>query len=150
MATFTSCTVFKPTSFSEEALQEELLTLDRKPITFQEIITNNKQKNKFIQIFANYCPQSQKSFKNVVAFQKKNPDVAYIFLSVDHSYHDWKRGLENIPVKGQHYYIPEKGNGSLGRFLKLKTIPRFLTINKKGRIMVYKTSKVSDKLQHKP
>ncbi len=138
-----SCTVFQPKHFTTEALNEELLTLERESISFQEVVKENKGKKIFVQIFANYCPVSQDSFEEVINFQKKHPDLAYVFLSVDHSYHDWKRGLEKIPVKGQHYYIQKKGVGELGKFLKLKTIPRFLVIDEKQQITVYKASKMS-------
>ncbi|TDQ30124.1 TlpA family protein disulfide reductase [Tenacibaculum caenipelagi] len=146
--TLTSCAVFQPENFTTEALREELLTLDRNPISLQEVLNKNKGKKKFIQVFATYCPVSQDSFDDVLVFQKKNPKIEYIFLSVDHSYFDWKRELENIPVKGQHYYIPKKGEGALGKFLKLKTIPRFLVLDETGKITVFKSSKVSEKLEN--
>jgi len=141
-----SCAVFQPKKITLGPLNEELLTLDRKSILFKEVLEKNKGKKIFVQIFATYCPYSQRSFKDVLNFQKKNPELAYIFLSVDHSYHDWKRGLESIPVKGQHYYIQKKGKGTLGEFLNLKTIPRFLVIDEDRSIKVFKSSKVSDKL----
>ncbi|MGG6231047.1 TlpA family protein disulfide reductase [Tenacibaculum sp. SDUM215027] len=144
-----SCSVFQPKEFTSASLNEELLNLEREPISFQKVLEKNKGKKMLIQIFATYCPYSQRSFDDVLLFQKKNPRLEYVFLSVDHSYHDWKRGLESIPVKGQHYYIQKKGKGALGEFLKLKTIPRFLIIDKEGKIRVYKSSKVSDKLQNK-
>lgn len=142
-----SCATFQPKHFSTDALNEQLLTLDRKPITFQEILDKNSGTEKFIQIFATYCPVSQDSFYDVLAFQKENPNKTYIFLSVDHSYHDWKRGVKEIKPKGQFYYIPKKGEGALATFLKLKTIPRFLNIDKNGKIKVFKTSQVSKKLK---
>ncbi len=141
-----SCAVFQPKHFTTEALNEELLTLERESISFQEVVKENKGKKIFIQIFANYCPVSQDSFEEVINFQKRYPDVACIFLSVDHSYHDWKRGLETVPVKGQHYYIQKKGEGYIGKFLKLKTIPRFLILDEEGSIEVFKSSKVPGKL----
>lgn len=141
-----SCAVFQPKHFTETSLNEELLTLERESILFKEVLKRNKGKKIFAQIFATYCPYSQRSFKDVVSFQKKNSQFEYMFLSVDHSYHDWKRGLESIPVKGQHYYIQKKGKGELGKFLKLKTIPRFLIVDEEGSIEIFKSSKVSDKL----
>ncbi|WP_407322445.1 hypothetical protein [Tenacibaculum maritimum] len=47
-----------------------------------------------------------------------------------------------MKVKGQQYYIPKKGKGALGKFLKLKTIPRFILLNKEGKIRVYNTADV--------
>jgi thiol-disulfide isomerase/thioredoxin len=147
MMIFVGCAAFQPKSFSKNALDEKLVTPERDSITLREVLNKNTNKDKFIQVFASYCPVSQASFDDVVAFQKEHPEKEYIFLSVDHTYHDWKRGLEYIKLKGQFYYIPKKGNGDLGKFLKLKSIPRFLKVDKKGTIKVYKTSKVSDKLK---
>ncbi|TYP97955.1 hypothetical protein C7447_103121 [Tenacibaculum adriaticum] len=144
---FVGCATFQPSSFSKSALDEKLVTLERDSITLQDILKKNAGKDKFIQVFASYCPVSQDSFKDVARFQKENPEKEYIFLSVDHTYHDWKRGLEYIKLKGQFYYVPKKGKGALGKFLKLKSIPRFLKIDKNENIKVYKTFKVSDKLK---
>ncbi len=142
-----SCGVFQPKVFTEKALEEKLVTIERDSITFKEILNKNKDKEIFAQIFATYCPVSQDSFEDVIAFQKENNNKEYVFLSVDHSYHDWKNGLKRMKVKGQFYYIPKKGKGALGKFLKLKSIPRFLKIDKNGVISVFKTSKVTDKLK---
>lgn len=149
ISSFASCGVFQPKQFSKEALQEELLTVDRKEVSLNDVLGKNQKQKKFIQIYASYCPISQDSFDDVVKFQEKNKNAEYIFLSVDHSYHDWKRGLESLKVKGKHYYIQKKGKGALGQFLKLKSIPRFLIVDKNGNILVYKTSKLSETLQQK-
>ncbi|MBE7628449.1 TlpA family protein disulfide reductase [Tenacibaculum piscium] len=142
-----SCAVFQPKYFSSDALSEKLVTIHRDSITLREIFQKNKNNKQFIQIFATYCPISQRSFKDVLEFQQKNPAIKYVFLSVDHSYFDWKRGLENIKknnnIKGEYYYIPKKGKGKLAKFLKLKTIPRFIMIDEKQKITLFKASKVS-------
>ncbi len=142
-----SCGAFQPKLFTEKALNEKLITLERDSITLHKILKKNKGTKVFVQVFAGYCPVSQDSFDEVLKFQKENPDTKYVFLSVDHSYHDWKHSLKNIKPKGQFYYIPEKESGDLGKFLKLKSIPRFLKIDEQGEIQVFKTSKVSDKLK---
>lgn len=144
-----SCAAFQPKEFNKEALNEKLVTIKRDSITLRAILTKNKGKQQFVQVFATYCPISQDSFDDVIAFQKKHPLVNYVFLSVDHSYFDWKRGLKNIKVKGEHYYIPKKGKGALGKFLKLKTIPRFMILNEEGNIMLFKSSSVSKQVKNK-
>ena len=149
LLTLNSCAVFQPKSFNKEALDEKLVTTERDSITLREVLANNKGTKQFVQVFATYCPVSQDSFDDVAALQKENPSIKYVFLSVDHSYFDWKRGLDNIKVKGQHYYIPKKGKGKLGAFLNLKTIPRFMIIDKKGEIKLFKSSSVSNKIKNK-
>ncbi|MFL0101483.1 TlpA family protein disulfide reductase [Tenacibaculum maritimum] len=139
---FTSCAVFQPKKFNDLSLEEKMVTTARDTITLGEVLEENSGKDSFIQVYATYCPFSQDSFKEVILLQEKYKDVNYIFLSVDHSYYDWKRGLEKMKVKGQQYYIPKKGKGALGKFLKLKTIPRFILLNKEGKIRVYNTADV--------
>ena len=142
-----NCASFQPKKFSQQALDEKLVTLDKDSISFQTILDKNSGKDKFVQIFASYCPVSQDSFDDVLKFQQENPEKEYIFLSVDHNYYDWKRGLKYVKPKGQFYYIPKKDKGALGTFLKIKSIPRFIKIDAQGNIKVYKTSKVSEKLK---
>lgn len=145
---FTSCAVFQPKEFSENALKVNLQTLERKEISFKEILEKNKGKKSFVQVFASYCPVSQDSFYDVLELQKQHPEINYIFLSVDHSFLDWKRGLEYVKPKGQFYYLPKKGKGALGKFLKIKGIPRFFIVDENGGISVYKSSKVSKKIKN--
>ncbi|MGB1042652.1 MAG: TlpA family protein disulfide reductase [Tenacibaculum sp.] len=144
-----SCAVFQPKKFSVEALNEKLVTEQRDSITLKEILKKNQGKKLFVQLYASYCPVSQDSFDDVVAFQKENPSIKCIFLSVDHSYFDWKRGLKDLKVKGQHYYIPKKGKGQLGEFLNLKTIPRFMVVDVNGKIKLFKSSSLSKKVINK-
>ena len=141
------CAIVQPKEFPEEVLNDKLLTLERDSISLKEVLEKHNNKSKFIQVFASYCPVSQDSFDDVLRFQKEHPEKAYIFLSVDHGYHDWKRGLEYVTPKGDFYFIPEKDKGVLGQFLKIKSIPRFINVDKENKIEVFKTSKVSDKLQ---
>ena len=136
-----------PKTFTNEVLNDKLITLERDSISVKEILNKNPDKDKFVQIFASYCQYSQNSFKEVLQFQKEHPEKEYIFLSVDHSYYDWKRGLEYVKPKGSFYFISEKDKGLLGQFLKIESIPRFLKITKEGNIKVFNTSKVSKKLK---
>jgi len=142
-----NCATFQSKTFPQEVLNDKLLTLDRDSITFKEILDKQPDKTKFVQVFASYCPYSQDSFDDVLKFQEENPDKEYIFLSVDHGYHDWKRGLQYVKPKGSFYFIPEKGDGVLGKFLKINSIPRFMNIDKNGTIKTFKTSKVTEKLK---
>lgn len=140
----TSCSVFQPKNFNSISLKETIISQSKDSLEFEDLIEAGKGKKTMIQIYASYCPFSQDSFKDVVVLQKKYSDVRYMFLSVDHSFYDWKRGITSMKVTGEHYYIPQKGKGVLAEFIGLKTIPRFLLIDEEGHITVFKTSKVSD------
>lgn len=143
------CSICKPSYFSKEALEDTLVTIDRDSITIQEIIGKYKGKKTYIQFFATYCPVSQRSFKAVKQLQKEYPNKNYLFFSVDHTFHDWKRGLESLDIKGTHYYLPKKGESKIAKFLKLKGVPRFMVLNEKGEIILYKATKISKTVKSK-
>lgn len=145
MLFFVSCS----TTFTKQVLNEKLQTIERGDISFGEILKKNKGKKTFVQVFASYCPVSQDSFHDVLELQKEYPDIHYVFLSVDHSFHDWKRGLKNIKPKGQFYYLSKKEEGELGKLLKLKTIPRFLVLDEYGKVLIFKSSSVSSKIKNR-
>lgn len=143
------CSIWQPAYFSEEALEDKLVTVDRDSITVQEIMEKYKGKKTYIQFFANYCPVSQRSFKDVKQLQKEYPNVNYVFFSVDHTFHDWKRGLKDINLRGEHYYVPKKGDSRVATFLKLRSVPRFVVLNEESKIILFKDTKVSKAVKHK-
>ncbi len=140
----TGCTVLQPKSFSQEALNTTLVSASKDSISLRKILRTYSAKKTVIEIYASYCPYSQNSFPKIKKLQEKTKDISYIFLSVDHSFYDWKRGLNSLKerVSGEHYYLVEKGKGGIGDFLKLETIPRFVLLNENGSIEIFKTSEV--------
>jgi thiol-disulfide isomerase/thioredoxin len=140
---FSSCSILQPKVFEEKSLEEQLTTLSRNSISWKEILAKENGKQTIIQIYASYCPYSQESLEEIETLQQQHKDIRYLFISVDHSIHDWQRGLKNINVTGEHYYLSKKEEGELGKFLHLKNIPRFLLLDKNGKIRIFNTSKVS-------
>lgn len=138
------CTVLQPKDFSQEALDAILVTTTKDTISLRKILRTSAAKKTVIQIYASYCPYSQNSFPKIKKLQEKTKDISYIFLSVDHSFNDWKRGLVSLKqkVSGQHYYLFKKGKGGMGEFLKLQSIPRFVLLNENGSIEIFKTAEV--------
>ncbi|PQJ20642.1 thioredoxin-like domain-containing protein [Tenacibaculum sp. SG-28] len=144
LITSVGCKVFQPKSFSQAALDATLVSTTKDTISLREILSASSANKTVIEVYASYCPYSQKSFSKIKKLQEKSNGISYVFLSVDHSFYDWKRGLSSLKekVSGAHYYLVEKGKGNLGEFLKLQSIPRFLLLREDGSIEVFKTSEV--------
>ena len=140
---FSSCGVFHPNNFHKAILNENLLTKQRDSIRLYDVFNTKNDKKTLILIYASYCPFSKKSLEETTLYQKEHKEVNYIFLSVDHSYFDWKREVERIATSGKHYYMPYKGRGVIGRFLKIKKIPRFMILDKGKKIKVFNSSEIS-------
>ncbi len=141
-----SCVSEKPKQFSKEVNLEMLIGLDNSKITLGEIIYNHKGKKILIDVWASWCKDCIIGFPKVKKIQKEFPDVVYLFLSADISNSSWKRAVKKYNLVGEHYNLPKGMNdGDFVDFINLGWIPRYMVIDEKGDITLFKATKVSDK-----
>ncbi len=145
LITFFSCNTEKPTQFSEEALNDTFITLQGESIQFKDILNKHKGQTILIDVWASWCRDCIKGMPKVKSIQEENPDVVYLFLSLDKNLNSWKKGIEKHQVKGEHYYMKSGWKGPFGDFLNLSWIPRYLVVDKEGNIKLYKAIKATDK-----
>lgn len=145
LALFLGCSFKKPTHFSQEALEELLIDLDNKQISLNTILNKNKGKKVFIDFWASWCKDCIKQLPYIEKLKKEYPNVVFLYLSKDKSIKSWKKSIKKFKISGQHYNLP-KGNkkGNIEKFIKLWQIPRYLIINEKGEIIIYKSLNIFD------
>lgn len=136
-ATF-SCTNAQKTSFSKEALSEKLLATDNGQIAFNDILKKYKGKTLVIEVWASWCGDCVKAMPKVKELQANNPDVSYLFLSADKTADKWKAGIEKHEIKGDHFMMNDGMKGVFGKAIDLDWIPRYIIIDKKGKIVLYR------------
>ena len=142
---FTSCAE-DPKEFSEVANLEMLIGLDDSKITLREVLYQQKGKKIFIDVWASWCKDCIAGFPQVAVLQKQFPDVAFLFLSVDRSNPSWKKAITKYNLKGEHYNLPKGMNeGDFVDFVNLNWISRYMVIDEKGRIKLFKSTNASDK-----
>ena len=141
----TSCNSQSPTQFSQEALNDTFISLKGESIQFQGILKKHKGQTILIDVWASWCRDCVKGMPKVKEIQKENPDVVYLFLSLDKNINSWKKGIDKHQVNGEHYYMQSGWKGPFGEFLDLDWIPRYLVIDKQGNIKLFKATKAKDK-----
>ena len=142
---FVSCSD-DPKEFSEEANLEMLIGLDDSKITLREVLYQQKGKKIFIDVWASWCKDCIAGFPKVKELQKEFPDVAFLYLSVDISNPSWKRAIERYNLVGEHYNLPKGMNeGDFVDFVNLNWISRYMVIDEKGQIQLFKATDPSDK-----
>ncbi|WP_272150007.1 TlpA family protein disulfide reductase [Tenacibaculum aiptasiae] len=141
-----SCTMENPTTFSKEALEDVFITLNKEEVTFDTILTKNKGKKILIDVWASWCIDCLENLPKVKKLQRENPDVVYLFLSLDRDLKSWRNSVERLGIKGQHYYMKSGWEGKFGDFLGLSWIPRYVLINETGGIEVFNATKATDNL----
>jgi thiol-disulfide isomerase/thioredoxin len=135
-----SCTNAQPKTFSAKALKGKLTDLNGAEVTFKSVLKAHEGKTILIEVWASWCGDCVKAMPKVKEIQAENPDVAYVFISMDKSVEKWKAGIEKHAVTGDNYWVNDaKGmKGSFGKSIDVDWIPRYIVINKKGEVVLYR------------
>ena len=132
----TSCQA--QTEFSKESLTAKLINSENQGITFEEILKQNQGKTVVIEVWASWCGDCVKNMPQVKKLKEKYSDVAFVNLSCDKTFDAWKSGIEKHEVTGENYLIPDGMKGEFGSSIKLDWIPRFIVIDKEGKIVLFR------------
>ena len=145
LLTMISCTQAQETAFTPEALNAIMKTLEGKEITFKDILAQYKGKTVIIDVWASWCPDCIKGMPKVYALQKQFPEAVYLFLSYDRYDDKWKEGIKKYKVVGENYHVGTKMNeGAFSKAIKLDWIPRYMVVDKTGKIALFKAIEADD------
>ncbi|MFY0603219.1 MAG: TlpA family protein disulfide reductase [Flavobacteriaceae bacterium] len=145
LVTFFGCSLEKPSQFSKESLTENFISIEGKEISIGTILNQYKGKKVLINVWASWCKDCIVGLPNLKKLQEENPTVVYLFLSLDRNIMSWKSGLDRFDIKGEHYFMKEGKKGAFGSFLNLWWVPRYVAVNEKSDITLYKATKITDK-----
>ncbi|WP_348812709.1 TlpA family protein disulfide reductase [Flavobacterium maritimum] len=133
-----SCSNAQKSAFSKEALAETLLAADGNQIAFQDIIKKHEGKTVVIEVWASWCGDCVKAMPKLKELQANNPDVAYIFISMDKTVDKWKSGIEKHQLKGDQFMANDQMKGVFAKAIDLDWIPRYIILDKTGKIVLYR------------
>ena len=133
-----SCTNAQNKEFSNESLSKKIISIDNKEISFEEILKKHNGKVTVIEIWASWCGDCVKAMPKVKEMQADNPNVDYVFISMDKSFEKWQAGIEKHELKGYHYWATDGMKGEFGKSINLDWIPRYIILDKKGKIIIYR------------
>ncbi len=140
-----ACAQPNETEFKKEALENLMLTTSNDKITFQEILNKYEGQTIVVDVWASWCSDCIKGMPKVKALQEKYPDATYLFISMDKTYEAWVKGIEKYEVKGEHYMATDGMKGIFGKSISLDWIPRYMVVDKDGKIALYKVIEADDK-----
>ena len=128
-------------SISEVAMEE----VTGKKITLKEVLKRYEGKTILLDFWASWCGDCIESFPYMQDYKDSNPnDVAFLYISVDKDRRRWLEAIETYGLEGDHYYLTEGMKGNLGQYIGLNWIPRFMVINSKGDIELWKATRADD------
>ena len=137
-ATFSCTSNAQKTKFSEEALSETLLAIDGSQVAFKDILKKHKGKTLVIEVWASWCGDCIKAMPKVKELQANNPEVDYVFISMDKTVDKWKAGIEKHEMKGDNFMANDQMKGVFAKAIDVDWIPRYIILDKKGKIVLYR------------
>ena len=144
VTTLLSCQNRVETQFSEAALNDEFVTLNGDTVLFKTILEKHLGNTVFIDVWASWCKDCLEGLPSVKELQAKHPKVDFVYLSLDKTQKTWKKGIDRLEIKGDHYFMQSGWKGAMGTFLDLDWIPLYMIIDKQGSIKVFKAIKTTD------
>ena len=138
------CAQKEETSFKKEGLENIMVNTNNQPIAFSEILKKYEGKIIVVDVWASWCSDCIKGMPKVKALQEKYPEATYLFISMDKTYEAWLKGIEKYEVKGEHYLTSDGMEGVFGKSINLDWIPRYMIIDKTGKIALYKVIEADD------
>lgn len=132
-------------TFTKEGLAEKMLTLNGEEISFNDILKKYEGKTIVIDVWASWCKDCIAGMPKVKALQENyKKKIVYLFISMDKNPEAWKKGIEKYNVKGEHYLVSDGMKGVFGKSINLDWIPRYMIVDKKGKIVLYKAIDAAD------
>lgn len=135
---------FAQQKFSNEALNYKMELLNGKNQTFKKVLQKYKGKNVLIDVWASWCPDCIKGLPKVKELQEQFPDVVFLFIDMDKTTEKWKAAIEKYDLKGEHIYAEGGMKSAFGKAITLDWIPRYMLVNKKGEIIVFRAITADD------
>lgn len=126
------------TQFSKEALHQKLENEQGKSITMQEILNQHKGKILVIDFWAGWCQDCIKALPKAEELEKNNPNVDFVFLSLERSKEGFDKSLERFSRKEkENYWFSTGWKNDFNNYVELNWIPRFMVIDQKSQIAKY-------------
>ncbi|MGV0756306.1 TlpA family protein disulfide reductase [Empedobacter brevis] len=136
-------TVMK-TEFPEAALEDIVVTSEGDSVTIEKAFSNYKGQIVLLDLWATWCGDCIKNMPALKALHEKNPDVTFVYLSMDKTEEAWKKGIEKYQIEGQHFYMGNNWKGNFGTGIDLNWIPRYMVLDQNGKIADYYSVKADD------
>lgn len=133
-----SCSQAQKTEFSKKALSETLLNATGKQVSFQNILKKHKGQTTVIELWASWCGDCVKAMPKMKELQEYNKNVSFVFLSMDKTADKWRVGIQKHELQGDHYMANDGMKGVFGQAIDLDWIPRYIIIDKTGKIVLYR------------
>lgn len=126
------------TGFTKEALAQKITSFEGKKIPISQVLKKHEGKILIIDFWASWCKDCILALPATKELKDSNPEIHFVYFSLDRSYDQWKRGLDKYGIaEMENYWFDEGWKNNFNNYIDLNWVPRFMVIDQKGKIAKY-------------
>lgn len=124
--------------FSKDALSQKITSLEGKKLAISEVLKKHEGRILIIDFWASWCRDCILALPASKELKEQNPEIDFVYFSLDRSHEQWKRGLEKYQIADQeNYWFDEGWKNNFNNYIDLNWVPRFMVIDQTGTIAKY-------------
>ncbi len=126
------------TKFSKEALAQKVQDENGKETSIKDILNRHKGKVVVLDFWAGWCRDCLKAFPKAKELEAQNPNIDFVFLSLERSKEDFDKSLERFEMKDkENYWFSTGWKNDFNNYIDLNWIPRYIVVDQKSGIAKY-------------
>lgn len=118
-------------------------------INFQQLLEKHKGKVIYIDFWASWCVPCRKEMKPATKLRKQyqGKDIVFVYLAYNDTESNWKKAAreEDLSTIETNYLILNPKNSKILENINLRLIPRYIIIDKNGKLVEMNAPRPSDK-----
>jgi len=136
---------------ADKGIIDGLIMLDKSKSSWAQQLAKYKGKVIYVDFWASWCGPCINEIPYIEELKKQyaNKGVVFISISTDKQFSDWKGKVDQLKIDSPYsFLIANSANSPLMKSLEIKLIPRFILIDKTGKIVSKDAIRPSDKNIH--
>lgn len=126
------------TKFSKQALAHKLQDENGKEISVSDILRQHQGKVVILDFWAGWCRDCLKAFPKAKELEAHNPDIDFIFLSLERTKESFLKSLDKYEMNGkENYWFASGWKNDFNNYIDLNWIPRYIVVDQKADIAKY-------------
>lgn len=118
----------------QDVLDQQLTTRKGKTVFLKDVLGTNEVV--YVDFWASWCGPciGEMPSEQQLVTELEGKPIKFILISFDEDEKKWQKAITKMKMKGDHYLITEGFTSALAKYIPFKEIPRYMILDKQGRL----------------